>query len=551
MVIFSRLHPGEKVIAVFRFSFIIWMILEVYLFCLYCPTDLTPWGILTYFIVTCLLMPWGEAVGIGSQGFWSALDLLAAAFVFISLGRPIITTSLFYVAVVWSSRFLTVWGGIGYTIVTFTVYALLIWTQGLAGFRLVPHFLAMLGLSVFTALFSETLRGTEKEQYKSSLLLNELKNSFQEQLAIARELEKSNAQLKEHAIALEVSQQELVLRNQELKSLTEVLRVTASTLDINRLLELSMLKTAELYGANGAFQYLQLAEKDLNDLTLLTCYSINREETNAIVRRVMPILVSLKTTLSWRQGQTPPLVGWQDLFQELGITSFLAVPLVVANQVVGMMALFSRGANDLTIQAQEFINIISSQLSLALDKAILYMRLKQQAITDGLTSLYNVRYFYERLQEEVAKVDRKGSRLSLVMLDIDWFKDYNDTFGHQAGDSLLCKVATVLTNNMREGDIVARYGGEEFVVVLPDTSHSEALIMAERLRMKFREAQLSEKGNFHQPVTLSLGVATYPDHADCPKELVREADRAMYQAKAQGKDRVCSVNILIKNGKAN
>ncbi len=547
MVIFGRLNPGEKVIALFRFSFIIWMILEVYLFCLSCPTVLTPWGISTYFIVTCLLMPWGEASGIGSQAFWSALDLLAATFVFLSLGKPVIATSLFYVAVVWSSRFLSVWGGIGYAVITFAVYALLIWTHGLGGFRLVPHFLAMLGLGIFTALFSETLRETEKEQYKSGLLLNELKTSFQEQLAIARELEKSNAKFKRHAIALEASQQELVLRNQELRSLTEVLRVTASTLDIHHLLELSMLKTAEFYEADGAFQYLQPDENDLSDLTLLTCYSISREETSTIVQKVMPILASLKTTLSWRQGQTPPLAGWQDPLRDLGITSFLAVPLVVSNQVVGMMALFSREANDLTVQAQEFINIISSQLSLALDKAILYIRLKQQAITDGLTELYNVRYFYERLREEIAKVDRKVSQLSLVMIDIDWFKDYNDNFGHQAGDSLLCKVATVLTNNMREGDVVARYGGEEFTVILPDTSHNEALVMAERLRIKFREAQLLDGGNFCQPVTLSLGVATYPDHADSSKDLVKEADRAMYQAKAQGKDRVCSVNIPIEN----
>lgn len=538
---FRRLNSGEKVIAAFRIAFITWMVLEVYFFCTICPTEYTPWAVLAYLLVTCLLMPLWESSGRGSQIFWAIVDVLLAGLIFLSVGNPLaVSTPLFYIAVVWGARFLSVPTAILHASFAYAVFALLLWVIGIFSFGQTHHYLAMLGMAIYTSLSSANLRENIKERHKRELLLKELKNSFQEQTAAARELEKMNTKLKSHALALEDSQAELVRRNQELGLLTEVLKITSSTLDLNKLLEQTILKTVELFGVDAAFALVWDADQDVEP-QVVNCCCMNREDCLRLAQKIRPTLSGSREVLVWSYGETPPLSGTQDFFLNLGITGFLATPLVASDVVVGMMALINSKKSDFTLQEQEFFNIVSSQLSLALDKAQLYQRLRQQAITDGLTNLYNVRHFKERLQEELAKVERRGSCLSLLMIDIDWFKEFNDTFGHQTGDAVLCKAARDFTDNVREGDLVARYGGEEFTVILPETSHQDALHMAQRLRTRFKEGQNRVIPGLERPITLSIGVATYPLHAGTVNDLVELADRAMYRAKALGKDRVCSI----------
>lgn len=538
---FRRLNSGEKVIAAFRIAFITWMVLEVYFFCTICPTEYTPWAVLAYLLVTCLLMPLWESSGRGSQIFWAIVDVLLAGLIFLSVGNPLaVSTPLFYIAVVWGARFLSVPTAILHASFAYAVFALLLWVIGIFSFGQTHHYLAMLGMAIYTSLSSANLRENIKERHKRELLLKELKNSFQEQTAAARELEKMNTKLKSHALALQDSQAELVRRNQELGLLTEVLKITSSTLDLNKLLEQTILKTVELFGVDAAFALVWDADQDVEP-QVVNCCCMNREDCLRLAQKIRPTLSGSREVLVWSYGETPPLSGTQDFFLNLGITGFLATPLVASDVVVGMMALINSKKSDFTLQEQEFFNIVSSQLSLALDKAQLYQRLRQQAITDGLTNLYNVRHFKERLQEELAKVERRGSCLSLLMIDIDWFKEFNDTFGHQTGDAVLCKAARDFTDNVREGDLVARYGGEEFTVILPETSHQDALHMAQRLRTRFKEGQNRVIPGLERPITLSIGVATYPLHAGTVNDLVELADRAMYRAKALGKDRVCSI----------
>ncbi|MBU1906311.1 MAG: diguanylate cyclase [Candidatus Omnitrophica bacterium] len=154
----------------------------------------------------------------------------------------------------------------------------------------------------------------------------------------------------------------------------------------------------------------------------------------------------------------------------------------------------------------------------------------QLAAVDGLTGLYNRRYFKELMQHEVAKLQRYASNLSLLMIDIDDFKIYNDTYGHPAGDDLLRKLSKLLRAAMREMDYVCRYGGEEFVVVLPQTDKKGAEIVAERLRAQ---------AGLYLPTTLSIGVATYPEDGQQIDVLIEKADAAMYKAKKGGKNKYC------------
>ena len=166
--------------------------------------------------------------------------------------------------------------------------------------------------------------------------------------------------------------------------------------------------------------------------------------------------------------------------------------------------------------------------------AIRFSRAEVEAITDGLTGLYNHRYLHERLQEELERCRRGDGRLSVLFCDCDHFKDYNDAHGHKAGDAALGRIARVCEANSRRTDLAARYGGEEFVLVLVDTGADGARVVAETLRREVEEG--SERCG--RPLTVSVGIATFPDDAGTRDELLDKADWAMYAAKRAGRDRV-------------
>ena len=152
------------------------------------------------------------------------------------------------------------------------------------------------------------------------------------------------------------------------------------------------------------------------------------------------------------------------------------------------------------------------------------------AVRDGLTGLFNRRYFNELINIEISRLKRAPSSLSLLMLDIDNFKNYNDKEGHQAGDELLKGAAKVFNNSVRTSDIVCRYGGEEFIILLPQTDKTGAQIIAERLRVQF---------GLYLPTTVSIGISTIPQDAQNMEDLIKKADDAMYQAKKSGKNKWC------------
>lgn len=166
-------------------------------------------------------------------------------------------------------------------------------------------------------------------------------------------------------------------------------------------------------------------------------------------------------------------------------------------------------------------------------------RLRQLAITDGLTGLFNHRYFKEHLEQELYRASRHHSEVSLIMIDIDFFKRYNDTFGHPAGDVLLRAVAKILKDNIRKIDIAARYGGEEFTLVLADTAKAAASMVAEKMR-RMVETNAFEGLPQHQDghTSISLGVAAFPLDATNPNDLIAMADQRLYQAKQRGRNQV-------------
>ena len=215
----------------------------------------------------------------------------------------------------------------------------------------------------------------------------------------------------------------------------------------------------------------------------------------------------------------------------------ISVPLRTGAGVLGVLNLYDRvDGRPFDDSDLETIQSFAGQAAVAIDNVFLHQEAQRLSVTDGLTGLGNYRFFQQTLAREVDRAARFGRPLSLLMLDLDRFKQVNDAHGHQVGDTVLVQVADRIREEVREVDEVARYGGEEFVVVLPETGEEGAEHLAERVCERIRSRPLySPAGDL--VVTVSIGVAVYPEHGDSPASLVRAADQALYAAKDDGRDR--------------
>ena len=189
-------------------------------------------------------------------------------------------------------------------------------------------------------------------------------------------------------------------------------------------------------------------------------------------------------------------------------------------------------------QAEQVLRDTNQRLQVQIEEIErLQSALQELAVRDGLTGLYNRRYLDETLEREVSRARRDGHPLSLVMLDIDYFKRVNDTYGHQFGDEVLKALAVALSHDVRAEDVACRFGGEEFLILLPNMPLDAARVRAEAWRRSV-EALSIVHGEFAVHFTISLGVAAYPEHGKTPDDLTRCADQALYRAKHEGRNQV-------------
>jgi diguanylate cyclase (GGDEF)-like protein len=333
-------------------------------------------------------------------------------------------------------------------------------------------------------------------------------------------------------------------QNQRLAALLETSRVLCSSLDVGAVLGEVRREVAGLFDVPGDHISLLLRRGE-SFVPFVTGRSPAHDdeqppvELDALLRRAADDLVPAAA----------------------GDGTRLVVPFVSDETANGLLDLRCAG---LIIGGDELelLQILAGQAAAALANAALYRTLERQAITDGLTGLYNHRYFYERLNQEIARAQRYGLPLSLLMIDIDDFKHFNDRFGHPAGDLVLAEVGRILTTHIRTGvDIASRYGGEEFTIVLPNTARDGAHVVGTRLaehlaalpgapprgegavqvgesiRVTVSHAALPG-ADAETHITVSIGVACFPGAAGGPGELVRNADKALYLAKRLGKNRV-------------
>lgn len=215
------------------------------------------------------------------------------------------------------------------------------------------------------------------------------------------------------------------------------------------------------------------------------------------------------------------------------VKSVIVIPLITQNKEFGWFCVFS-AREELAGTEMDFLGLFAKQIEMAITIADLFQAVRDQAVTDALTGLYNRRYFEEALEKEVQRAKRQQQPFSIIGIDLDFLKKINDTHGHFYGDLAIKTIADVLKANARSVDVPARIGGEEFDVLLPGISSDGAMIAAERIRSAIEKTEIDTIGH----ITGSLGVATYFEHTDNVEELLELTDQAMYTSKREGRNRV-------------
>jgi diguanylate cyclase (GGDEF)-like protein len=223
-----------------------------------------------------------------------------------------------------------------------------------------------------------------------------------------------------------------------------------------------------------------------------------------------------------------------------GIISFLSAPLFLHNKIIGFLGIFKKEQHDFTGRELRLLTIFCSQISIIIENASLLEKTRELTVTDELTQLNNFRYFKKKIEQEFIRAARYSHDLSLLMCDIDHFKGFNDTYGHQTGNIVLKTIADILKESSRPTDFVCRYGGEEFMLILTETNKEDAVKCAERIREKVQTVEtFDEEGKKTRQVTLTIGVACFPE--DQPKttaDFIEFADKALYSGKQSGRNRV-------------
>ena len=216
----------------------------------------------------------------------------------------------------------------------------------------------------------------------------------------------------------------------------------------------------------------------------------------------------------------------------------MSLPLVVRGQLIGVLIVSRSEQNSFLPTDRQSLEAIANQIAVAFDRCELYTKTRELSVTDDLTGIANRRHFQQMMTMEFKRAERYKRHLSLLMIDADHFKLFNDTYGHLAGDDMLKRMAQLIRKNLREVDILARYGGEEFIVLLTDTALTDAVTVANKLRELLKANLRIDTAHQNQPhhVSISVGVSAYPDCANSTEDLIHTADMALYTAKSRGRD---------------
>ena len=338
---------------------------------------------------------------------------------------------------------------------------------------------------------------------------------------------------------------------EDLETLLEINKAIFSTVESKEILYLIVKKISEMIQVTRCS--IILIDRKMNIGHVLSTYEDPDLDTISIDLKKYPEITRAvedeKTILIQDVGADPLVKEVRENLISIGIRSIMVIPIHYSEKAIGALYLrTSRKERRFSEKELKVSQVIASMAAIALNNARLFNIIKEEkellekmAVTDDMTRLYNHRFFVRRLKEEYKRSERYKTNLACLMVDIDNFKNVNDTYGHQAGDVVLQEIARVIKKCVRETDVVARYGGEEFAVILPHTGNEAAVNLADRIRNAIKKKRLDSLGS-DVFVTVSIGVSTYPHpEVNNMDDLIRKADDGLYQAKSQGKDRVISL----------
>ncbi len=327
-----------------------------------------------------------------------------------------------------------------------------------------------------------------------------------------------------------------------LRGLIEVAKTVVSTLDLDTLLQAIMVSA--MHYAETPAGSVALYESKKTELTLHAHRGLSAEFIKVERWCVNPgglteqILNSGEIFIVADTEKSP--FFHNPVAIKEGIRSLICVPLVYQDDIVGILYLDDFIPRDFDRGKLELLSILASFAALAIHNARLHNKTKMMAITDFLTGLYNHRYFQQIFNQELGRARRYQKVMSLVILDIDNFKAFNDKYGHAVGDRILAAIGEIISRSLRKIDFAFRYGGEEFVIILPETSLEHAILTADRLRERIeQEASASLPEIQSSSITVSAGVACYPEDGTNREELFSLMDSYLYKAKSMGKNIVC------------
>lgn len=314
-----------------------------------------------------------------------------------------------------------------------------------------------------------------------------------------------------YAQDLRRSHEEVRAQLRRLTSLHAVNLAIAAALDVDDVVRIALDGVGRLMGYAGAAIYVAIAESEPLQL---------RDVRGDMEPLVTPMMISVPAA--------------ETMINEVS-ESNLTLPLRSGNRLVGVLRL-RREAPPYDQDERQLAELVASQAAVAILNAQVFQLTHSQAITDGLTGLFNHRYFDQSLIAEVERASRLNYPIGLLMTDLDRFKAVNDTLGHQVGDDMLRQVAAAVISSVRKTDLVARYGGDEIVVILPGCRRQALFAVGEKVRGAAE--RVARRISQVVPVTVSVGGAMFPEDAGTATELVSCADRALYQAKMAGRNRV-------------
>jgi diguanylate cyclase (GGDEF)-like protein len=260
--------------------------------------------------------------------------------------------------------------------------------------------------------------------------------------------------------------------------------------------------------------------------------------TSHILNQNEPLAVS--DTKRHPQFDNPLMLGE-------GVRSLMASPLKAEGRIMGILYVDDFKPRQYTTREISLLMLLSTMAAMAIEKTRLLESTRLLAITDELTGLFNHRHFRKQLNIEISRAERYHRSLSLMMIDIDYFKHYNDTNGHLKGNQVLKEMGRILKEMSREVDIVARYGGEEFSIIMPETNRQKARTLADRLRKRIESHQFDNaRKQPDKKLTVSIGVASYPENGGTAFNVTEQADKALYGAKHAGRNTVCLAPLKSK-----